>query len=70
MTLSEQESAELDSLAQKILSTWSQRHEQIPHVLYHYTSADGLIGILCSKNIWLTDLRYMMTCPSYSILET
>ena len=43
----------------RVLGAWSQRHEEIPHVLYHYTSADGLIGILTTKTIWLTDLRYM-----------
>lgn len=28
-----------------------------PSILYHYTNADGLIGIIESKNIWLSDYR-------------
>lgn len=59
MNLTEQEVSRLSSLTQKVLGPWSQRHEQVPHVLYHYTSADGLIGILSAKTIWMTDLRYM-----------
>lgn len=59
MNLSEQEESRLNDLTQKVLGAWSQRHELIPNVLYHYTSADGLIGILGGKSIWLTDLRYM-----------
>jgi hypothetical protein len=59
MELSEREQNRLNKLSRSILSSWGERHEQIPNVLYHYTSADGLIGILTSKSIWLTDLRYM-----------
>ena len=59
MQLTENEQKLLDDLIQNVLGAWSRHHEQVPHVLYHYTSADGLIGILSSKSIWLTDLRYM-----------
>lgn len=30
-----------------------------PALLYHYTSTDGLIGILQSGSIWATNLRYL-----------
>lgn len=30
-----------------------------PGVLYHYTSAEGLRGILSSRALWMTDIRYM-----------
>ena len=59
MQLTENEQKLLDDLIQNVLGAWSRHHEQVPHVLYHYTSADGLIGRLSSKSIWLTDLRYM-----------
>jgi len=57
--LTEREHQALENLSSSILSSWSEHHKQHPNVLYHYTSADGLIGILTSKSIWLTDLRYM-----------
>ncbi len=59
MSLTEQDHDRLNRLVQTVLETWSQRHREPPDVLYHYTSADGLIGILSSKSIWLTDLRHM-----------
>lgn len=30
-----------------------------PEMLYHYTSIDGLMGILSNKSIWLTDYQYL-----------
>lgn len=30
-----------------------------PRLLYHYTSSVGLQGILTSKNIWASDIRYL-----------
>ena len=38
---------------------WQAQERELPRVLYHYTSAEGLIGILESKSLWLTELRYM-----------
>jgi hypothetical protein len=45
--------------ADAFLSSWGDIHVSIPNCLYHYTSAAGLIGILSSRSIWLTDLRFM-----------
>lgn len=30
-----------------------------PGTLYHYTSADGMVGILKSRSLWMTDIRYL-----------
>lgn len=30
-----------------------------PEILYHYTDAKGLLGILNSKQIWATSYRFM-----------
>lgn len=30
-----------------------------PEILYHYTTAKGLIGILKSKMIWATDRSFL-----------
>ena len=36
------------------------RHQAIPpDVLYHYTTAQGLIGITEAGRVWATDARYM-----------
>lgn len=49
----------LDALAAKILNDWQSMHACIPDVLYHYTTADGLLGIINSRSFWMTNLRYM-----------
>lgn len=33
--------------------------DDLPEVLYHYTSAQGLLGILQSRVLWATDTRYL-----------
>jgi len=32
---------------------------EIPKVLYHYTSGEGLAGILRTRRLWATDVRYL-----------
>lgn len=49
----------LSDLEQSVLAPWVELHSEIPLTLYHYTSAEGLVGILSSQSIWLTDLRYV-----------
>ncbi len=34
-------------------------NRQPSHIIYHYTTHDGLIGILSSKSIWSTHIRYL-----------
>jgi len=37
-----------------------KRKESIPHVvLYHYSSIDGLCGILKTKSIWASDIQFL-----------
>lgn len=35
------------------------RRPPLPHRLYHYTSADGLLGIMRTEALWATSARYM-----------
>ena len=42
---------------QLLLKTLAQTPR--PSVLYHYTSPDGLFGIVKSARIWATDIRYL-----------
>ena len=44
---------EIDSLAKKLYAFRPTK------VLYHYTSLSGLQGILASKSIWASDIRYL-----------
>lgn len=37
-----------------------------PRILYHYTSGSGLIGILGSRSIWATDVRFLNDSSEYS----
>lgn len=49
----------LTSLGQELLTIWQTEQASVPQVLYHYTSAEGLSGILTSQSFWMTDIRYM-----------
>lgn len=55
----EKKAAKLNNLRNSILEEWMQLHNSLPEKLYHYTTADGLIGILNSTSFWMTNLRYM-----------
>lgn len=33
--------------------------EKEPSELFHYTTADGLLGILTKQNLWATDVLYL-----------
>lgn len=37
---------------------WHEVHSSPPSVLFHYTSAEGLMGILDSNRLWATDARF------------
>jgi len=41
------------STISEILST------RVPEILYHYTNSSGLIGIVTSKQIWVTKIHYL-----------
>jgi hypothetical protein len=45
--------------AREVWTAWEALHERPPATLYHYTTADGLIGILQSRQIWATNVRFM-----------
>src|ERR687891_1650454 len=49
----------LSRLETDLHSTWASHHVEFPEVLYHYTTADGLLGIVGSTSFWMTSLRYM-----------
>jgi len=38
-----------------------------PRVLYHYTSASALIGILKTKTLWATNIRFLNDSTEYQI---
>ena len=38
-----------------------------PRVLYHYTSGSGLLGIVESKSIWATSVRYLNDSAEYAL---
>jgi hypothetical protein len=49
----------LDRLHQEFVTEWSAAQGDRPHKLYHYTSLDGLKGILSTHQIWVTDVAYL-----------
>jgi hypothetical protein len=70
MNVSDQEKKAISELTNSILAKWINLHRLFPNILYHYTSADGLIGILSSKSIWLTDLRYVNDASELQYAKT
>jgi hypothetical protein len=41
------------------------RQQEIPDVVYHYTTPIGLLGLTCSKSVWATDVRYLNDSGEY-----
>ena len=48
-----------DLLATKLWAEWEAMHRSRPAILYHYTAAEGLLGMLQSHQIWATNVRFM-----------
>ena len=43
-----------------------QKRSELPSKLYHYTSQDGLLGIVNKRAIWMTDIRYLNDSQEFS----
>jgi hypothetical protein len=51
---------EFEALRTGLWSEWSiPTMEWPPPLLYHYTDGGGLLGILSSRHLWATDIRYL-----------
>jgi len=50
---------DLDTVTQRLTEQWSSLHRKRPRYLYHYTNAQGVLGILQSNRIWATNSRFM-----------
>lgn len=42
-----------------LLGDWAAEHSRPPRILYHYTTAKGLVGMLETKRLWATNSRFM-----------
>src|SRR5712671_6860096 len=42
-----------------VWQAWERMHRDPPRLLYHYTSADGLLGMLEGRQLWATNVRFM-----------
>ena len=49
----------LDAATPQLAEQWVSLHRKRPRYLYHYTSAQGLLGILQSNRIGATNSRFM-----------
>jgi hypothetical protein len=49
--------AEVKSLVKELRQTWPT--SVLPYELYHYTDAQGLLGILKNKKFWATDINFL-----------
>jgi hypothetical protein len=49
----------LATLRAEALSKYEQSNLQPPAILYQYTDATGLMGILQSGAVWATDARFL-----------
>jgi Protein of unknown function (DUF2971) len=50
---------QLEALDRQLKATWEANHAFIPNLLYHYTTADGLIGIINSRKMWASNISYL-----------
>ena len=50
---------DLDAVWPHLAEQWVSLHRKRPRYLYHYTNAQGLLGMLQSKSIWATNSRFM-----------
>ena len=39
--------------------------EKPPSILYHYTSQEGLLGIIKNREVWATDISYLNDTKEY-----
>ena len=46
-------------LASRSVTLAARVRHSPPPILYHYTSADGVIGILSSKELWATNIEFL-----------
>src|SRR5262245_55891044 len=45
--------------ARALYGQWAELHRSPPQLLYHYTTAPGLLSMLKSGHVWATECRYM-----------
>ena len=45
-------------------------HEDPERVVYHYTSPEGLLGMVTNRNIWSTDVRYLSDASEFKYTLT
>lgn len=45
--------------ANRMYKEWVRLHAKRPKLLYHYTNAQGLLGMLNSKRLWASNSRFM-----------
>jgi hypothetical protein len=57
--------AAANSLVRKLVRRVSRR--STPTTLYHYTSGAGLIGILETRSIWATDIRFLNDTREFQV---
>src|SRR5579884_1744943 len=50
---------ELPTAIEQCWSAWRDLHRTPPDRLYHYTDADGLVGIVNSQTFWATHWHYV-----------
>jgi len=50
----------MPSFQDKIIARYLENNkESLPKILYHYTTSEGLLGILNTKRIWATNINYL-----------
>lgn len=49
----------LNKISDEFSFFWQELHNKFPHVLWHFTDAGGLLGMLQSKELWFTDAKFL-----------
>jgi len=56
--MTQTDDARLQRQARNLVNDWYRLHSKRPQVLYHYTTARGLMGLLETNRIWATNSRF------------
>ena len=43
----------------RLQAEWERVHSSRPRLLYHYTDAQGLLGMIRTQRLWATNIRFM-----------
>ena len=60
----------MNDIDDSFAEVWNKFHADVPHALWHYTDAGGVLGILQSNQLWLSDAAFLNDSSEMSYAVT